>query len=129
MLAASQRPIQIKRFEALACVGALLAQIPSIIVQDFSIWDVVVGIALLTSVIMTSRFRISIGRIAWSIMMIIFAIIVTVGLVYIVNNNVKLPHFSGLDILLSVAVMVCNVAAAIYLWSAAASRWLARVGE
>lgn len=124
--AVTERPSQIKVFEILAFVSVLLAQFTSMRAQSYSTWDVIFGAVFLVSAVMASRFRSRVGRAVWSVMMILFLMMIVGGAVYVFINDVTLPPFSVSDIMLSIVATICNLTAAIFLWSAPSSKWLSR---
>jgi hypothetical protein len=127
-LLTSERPVEIARFELAACVAVALAQLSALQSKSYSAWDLAIGAALLTTVLLASRYRSRWARIIWSALLSFSALIVIVGFVVIaLDRDINLPPISNLDLFLSMAGLACNVVAAVLLWSAPASKWLAPV--
>src|SRR5690349_2090370 len=122
----AERPVEIARFKLAACLAVALAQLSALQADTYSAWDLSIGAALIATVFLASRYRSRWARIIWTGLLSLFALIVVVGFVVVaVNRDIGLPPITNLDLFLSVAGLACNVVAAVFLWSAPVSHWLA----
>jgi hypothetical protein len=125
-LANLDRPTEVSRFEVLAGMAIVFSLLSSLTgPKGVSVWAFAFAGIQIGIVYWVSRYQSRAGRIVWSGLLLLGTFFVVVGLWMVIHRSLNMPTMSGVDIFLSVAILSCNIAAALFVWSGPASKWLA----
>jgi hypothetical protein len=120
------QPTAVSRFEMLAGMAIVFGLMSSLKAPTgLLVWAFGFAAVQIGTVRWVSRFRSRAGRIVWSGLLLFPAFLVVVGAWLVIHRGINMAAMSSIDIFLSVATLSCNVAAALFVWSGSASRWLA----